>query len=40
MTMQPDYQEPLLDEGLRRWSENLRANLFTTEAVALGNIGY
>jgi integrase len=40
MTMQPKYQELLLDEDMRRWFENLRAKSVLTATVALRNLGH
>ena len=40
MTMQPKYQELLLDEDVRRWFENLRAKSVLTATVALRNLGH
>jgi integrase len=40
MTMQPKYQELLLDEDVRRWYENLRAKSVLTATVALRNLGH
>ena len=40
MTMQPKYQELLLDEDIRRWFENLRAKSILTATVALRNLGH
>jgi len=40
MTMQPKYQELLLDEDLRRWFENLKAKSILTATVALRNLGH
>ena len=40
MTMQPKYQELLLDEDVRRWFENLRAKSVLTATVGLRNLGH
>ena len=40
MTIQPKYQELLLDEDARRWFENLRAKSVLTATVALRNLGH
>ena len=40
MTIQPKYQELLLDEDVRRWFENLRAKSVLTATVALRNLGH
>jgi integrase len=40
MTMQPKYQELLLDEDVRRWFENLKAKSVLTATVALRNLGH
>ncbi len=40
MTMQPKYQELLLDDDVRRWFENLRAKSVLTATVALRNLGH
>jgi site-specific recombinase XerD len=40
MTMQPKYQELLLDEDLRRWFENLKAKSILTATVALRNLSH
>jgi site-specific recombinase XerD len=40
MTMQPKYQELLLDEDVRRWFENLKAKSILTATVALRNLGH
>ncbi|SIM83278.1 site-specific integrase [Cuniculiplasma divulgatum] len=40
MTMQPKYQELLLDDDVRRWYENLRAKSVLTATVALRNLGH
>ena len=40
MTMQPKYQELLLDEDVRRWFENLRAKSVLTATVSLRNLGH
>ena len=40
MTMQPKYQELLLDEDVRRWFENLRTKSVLTATVALRNLGH
>ncbi len=40
MTMQPKYQELLLDEDVRRWFENLRAKSVLTATVTLRNLGH
>ena len=40
MTMQPKYQELLLEEDMRRWFENLRAKSVLTATVALRNLGH
>ena len=40
MTIQPKYQELLLDEDVRRWFENLKAKSVLTATVALRNLGH
>ncbi|MCL4344785.1 MAG: site-specific integrase [Candidatus Thermoplasmatota archaeon] len=40
MTMQPKYQELLLDEDVRRWFENLGTKSVLTATVALRNLGH
>ena len=40
MTMQPKYQELLLDDDVKRWFENLRAKSVLTATVALRNLGH
>jgi len=40
MTMQPKYQDLLLDEDVRRWFENLKAKSILTATVALRNLGH
>ena len=40
MTIQPKYQELLLDEDARRWFENLKAKSVLTATVALRNLGH
>lgn len=40
MTIQPKYQDLLLDEDVRRWFENLRAKSVLTATVALRNLGH
>ena len=40
MTMQPKYQELLLDDDVRRWFENLRAKSVLTATVGLRNLGH
>ncbi|ASI14170.1 integrase [Candidatus Mancarchaeum acidiphilum] len=40
MTMQPKYQQLLLDDDVRRWFENLRAKSVLTATVALRNLGH
>jgi integrase len=40
MTIQPKYQELLLDDDVRRWFENLRAKSVLTATVALRNLGH
>ena len=40
MTIQPKYQELLLDEDVRRWVENLKAKSVLTATVALRNLGH
>ena len=40
MSMQPKYQELLLDEDIRRWFENIRAKSVLTATVALRNLGH
>ena len=40
MTMQPKYQDMLLDEDVGRWFENLRAKSVLTATVALRNLGH
>ena len=40
MTMQPKYQDLLLDEDVRRWFENLRAKSVLTATVSLRNLGH
>jgi site-specific recombinase XerD len=40
MTMQPKYQNLLLDEDVRRWFENLKAKSILTATVSLRNLGH
>jgi len=40
MTMQPKYQELLIDEDVRRWFENLKAKSILAATVALRNLGH
>ena len=40
MTIQPKYQDLLLDEDDRRWFENLKAKSVLTATVALRNLGH
>ncbi|WP_236689065.1 site-specific integrase [Acidiplasma aeolicum] len=40
MTMQPKYNELLLDDDVRRWFENLRARSVITATVYLRGLGY
>ncbi|MDS0256229.1 hypothetical protein ApAK_00795 [Thermoplasmatales archaeon AK] len=40
MTIQPKYQELLLDEDVRRWFENLKAKSVLMATVVLKNLGH